>query len=191
MSTTPDPSVQERDTALAELTAKCLNLDAQIEALQETAQAKRQELRERFRAAHDKRFADVDYKRALVGAKTEHAVTVKTVVSFFVRAPNAATTHAVDKFISEPVAPDDTDRTKGTNMGPISEAERMLLGWVIGVHLLADPNAKRQEIEALAPYQRLRMVRGLPEDLIRRVAEECQLMQSWLNVVLEIELGNF
>ncbi len=185
---TPHPDVQERDTLIAGLTLKCASLDAQIEALQEKATDKRKELREHFRVAHDKRFADVDYKRALVGAKTEHAITVKGVVSFFIRPPTAAVTHAIDKFITEPV--DATDGTK-PNMGPVSEAESLVLAWVIGVHLLADPNAKRQEIEPLGCAQRLRMARGLPADLIRRVAEECNLMQSWLNVVLEIELGNF
>lgn len=185
------PDVQERNANLAELTAKLTHLDTQIEALSDAAKEKRRSLREAYRASHEKRFADVDYKRALVGAKAEHAITVKGVVAFFIRAPNAATTHAVDKFISEPVITDDVDRTKAINMGPVSEAERMLLAWVVGVHLLADASAKRQEIEALAPALRLRMVRGLPEDLIRRVAEECSLMQSWLNVVLEIELGNF
>lgn len=188
---TTDPNIQEREAALVELTAKLASLDAQIEALGEAAREKRRDLRSRYRAAHEKRFIDVDYKRALVGAKNEHAVTVAGVVSFFIRAPNAATVHGVDKFIAEPVITDEADRTKGTNMGPVSEAERMMLGWVVGVHLLADANAKRQEVEALSVGHRLRMVRGLPEDLIRRVAEECSLMQSWLNVVLEIELGNF
>jgi len=190
----PDPAqndVQERDNALAELTAKLAHLDTQIEALGEAAREKRKELRQTFREAHAARFADVDYKRALVGAKSEHAVTVKGVVSFFIRAPNAATTHAVDKFISEPLLVDEADRTKSVNMGPVGESERMLLGWVTAVHLLADPNAKRQEVEGLNVSHRLRMIRGLPEDLIRRVAEECGLLQSWLNVVLEIELGNF
>jgi hypothetical protein len=186
-----DPSVQERDNALAELTAKLANLDAQIEALGEAAQEKRKTLREKYREAHASRFADIDYKRALVGAKCEHAVTVKGVVAFFIRAPNAATTHAVDKFISEPLLPDPSDRTKSVSMGPVGEAERMLMGWVIAVHLLADPAAKRQEVEALSEAHRLKMIRGLPEDLIRRVAEEASLLQSWLNVVLEIELGNF
>ncbi|MFA6132492.1 MAG: hypothetical protein WC869_00595 [Phycisphaerae bacterium] len=186
-----DPNLAERNAALAELTAKLAHLDAQIEALGEAAQDKRRKLREEYRAAHEKRFSDVDYKRALVGAKNEHAVTVKGVVSFFIRAPNAATTHAVDKFIAEPVLQDETDKTKGTPMGPVTEAERMLMAWVVAVHLLADPSAKRQDIEQLSPGHRLRMVRGLPESLIQRVAEECSLLQSWLNVVLEIELGNF
>lgn len=186
---TPHPDVQERDMALAELTAKCASLDLQIEALQDTAKEKRRDLREAFRTSHEKRFADVDYKRALVGAKTEHAVTVKDVVSFFVRPPTAATIHTIDKFVAAPM--DVTDPKNPTDVGPISEAEHMVLAWVIGVHLLADPSAKRQEIEPLGCSQRLRMARGLPADLIRRVAEECNLMQSWLNVVLEIELGNF
>lgn len=185
----PDhPDVQERNTTLAALTVKCAALDAQIEALHDTAQEKRKDLRETFRTAHEKRFADVDYKRALVGAKTEHAVTVKGVVSFFIRPPTAAVTHAIDRFITDPV--DSSDVSKPVNLGPVSEAESMVLAWVIGVHLLADPNAKRQEIEPLGCAQRLRMARGLPADLVRRVAEECSLLQSWLNVVLETELGN-
>ncbi len=191
MTTADHPDVQERDKALAELTARLAHLDVQIEELGDKAKEKRRALRETFRKANEPRFADVDFKRALVGAKAEHAITIKGVVSFFVRAPNAATTHAVDRFISEPVIVDDADRTKSINVGPIAEAERTLMAWVVGVHLLADASAKRQDIEALSPAQRLRMVRGLPEDLIRRVAEECSMMRDWLNVTLEIELGNF
>jgi hypothetical protein len=188
---TQDPEVQAGQAALAEATAKLAALDAQIEALSDAARDKRGTLRTAFREAHSRRFADVDYKRALVGAKSEHAVTIPGVVSLFIRPPTAGVTHAVDKFISEPTVPDAVDATKAINMGPVSEAERMLLAWLVGVHLLADAGAKRQEVEGLAPGRRLQMLRGLPEDLIRRVAEEAGLLQSWLNVTLEIELGNF
>ncbi len=186
-----DPNVQAATAAVAEATAKLASLEAQIDALGNAARDKRKELRMAFREAHTQRFADVDYKRALVGAKSEHAITLPGVVSLFVRPPTAGTTHGVDKFISEPVVVDTTDATKSLNLGPVTDAERMLMAWLVGVHLLADPSAKRQDVDGLPPGKRLQMLRGLPEDLLRRVAEEAALLQSWLNVVLEIELGNF
>lgn len=190
-SDAPHPDVQKRNADVAELVAQLAVLDAKIEELGDKAKEKRQVMRHEFRAAHEARFSDIDYKRALVGAKCEHAVTVKDVVTFFIRSPSAATVYAVDKFIGEPVLPDEADRTKGVNMGPVSEAERIMLAWLVGVHLMADPTAKRQDMEALPPAHRLRAIRGLPENLLRRVADECMLLQSYLNVVLEIELGNF
>lgn len=186
-----DPAVQDLNAQTAEQVALLATLTAKIEALGEQAQEKRRELRETFRTAHVKRFADIDPKRALIGAKTEHELSIKDVVSFYLRPPTAATTHAVDKFISEPMVADPSDATKSINLGPVGEAERMLMAWLVGVHLRADTNAKRQEVDGLPPGRRLQMLRGLPEDLIRRVAEEAGLLQSWLNVVLEIELGNF
>lgn len=186
-----DPEVQDLTQQTAEQVALLATLTAKIEALGEQAQEKRRELRETFRESHVRRFADIDPKRALIGAKTEHELAIKEVVSFYLRPPTAATTHAVDKFISEPNVQDPADSTKTVHMGPIGEAERMLMAWLVGVHLKADVNAKRQEVDGLPPGRRLQMLRGLPEDLIRRVAEEAGLLQSWLNVVLEIELGNF
>lgn len=186
-----DPNIADRNAQNADLVAKLTALDSQIEALGEKAQEKRRELRTAFREANNARFADVDYRRALIGAKTEHSIAIKEVVAFFVRPPSSAVTHAVDKFISEPTVPDAADVTKAINLGPVSEAERALLGWMTAVHLLADPTGKRQEVDQLPPGRRLQMLRGLPEDLIRRVAEEAALMRDWLNVVLEIELGNF
>lgn len=193
MSTRPEiqQDVENRNTAIAEEVAKLALLDEKLEALQDAAREKRQALRLAYRDAHAAHFADVDPKRALVGAKCEHAISVAGAVAFFVRPPSAAALHTIDKFIADPVAPDEADQTKSLDLGPVTEAERTMLAWVVGVHLLADPNAKRQELEPLAPARRLKALRGLPDNLLRRVAEECVLLQSWLNVVLEIELGNF
>ena len=186
-----DPDVQNLNNQTAEQIALLATLEAKIEALGEKAQEKRQELREAFRDTHTKRFGDIDPKRALIGAKTEHVMELKDVVAFYLKPPTAATTHAIDKFIGEPVVTDAADATKSINMGPVSEVERVLMAWLTGVHLKADQNAKRQDIDTLPPGRRLQMLRGLPEDLIRRVAEEADLLRSWLNVTLEIELGNF
>lgn len=188
---TPDSDTQDLNNQMVEQVALLATLTAKVEALGEQAQEKRRELRETFREAHVKRFGDIDPKRALIGAKTEHELAIKDVVSFYLRPPTAATTHAVDKFIGEPNVADPADSTKSLSLGPVGEAERMLMAWLVGVHLRADVTAKRQEVDGLSPGRRLQMLRGLPEDLIRRVAEEAGLLQSWLNVVLEIELGNF
>ena len=183
-------SVQELNKQAVDLVAQIAGLTAKVEALSDDAAAKRRELRAAFRQAHEYRFNDLDAKRALIGAKTEHAITIAGTVSFFIRPPAMSTVHAVDAFIATPVLTD-TDPTKAVNMGPISEVERTLLGWVTGVQLLADPNSIRQDLQALSIGNRLKALRSLPEALLTRVADEASLLQNWLNVVLEIELGNF
>jgi hypothetical protein len=184
-------NVQNLNEATAEQIAILATLEAKLEALTEAAHEKRKEMRVAFREAHAKRFGDINPKHALIGAKCEHKIGIADVAAFFVRPPVGAVTHAVDTFIATPTYPDPADATKSLNMGPVSEAERMHLCWLIGVHLLADPNQKRQEIDGLPVWKRLQVIRSLPDDLTRRLAEEAALLQSYLNVTLEIELGNF
>jgi hypothetical protein len=173
---------------VAKVTAQLAATEQQLQALSDKAVAARKDLRNKWREANAKRFEDLDYKAALIGQPTEHTVVIGGATKFFLRPPTGAILHEVDKFITDPTVPLPGDPTKSASLGPVVEVERILMTWLVASQMAGGP---RQEILRLPPPHRLQAVRCLSEALAVRLAEECGVLRDWLNVVLEIELGNF
>ena len=158
-------------------------LDEKINALSVEMSEKRARLQEEYRRSYEKRFKGIDPKRALVGARAEHRIPVGGIATYTIVVPSGQRTHEVSKFVQE--APED--------LTPISQAEGILLGWLSEVQLHGSGGEADQPPQKLLEKpaaKRLQLIRALPEQTINRLAEECNTLQTWLNIILEQELGN-
>jgi hypothetical protein len=175
-------AIAEKSLTLAEAMKELARLEEQTAKMSDEVTLKRKAMRQRYSEMHAERFKDMDYKLALIGAKVDHVVSFKGVADFYIRPPSGAISHAVDAFIG----------TAG-ELGPITNAERILLCWLTGLQIThtSAGNTPKQELSGLAPKDKVAKLRALPEDLLHRLANECVELQQWLNVVLEIDLGNF
>ncbi|HSW50410.1 MAG TPA: hypothetical protein VLH09_09560 [Bryobacteraceae bacterium] len=145
-------------------------------------EAARKELQAEYRRQMDKRFADVHWARALAGAPCPHRVVFAGIAAYTIQAPTAARAHEVRSYLQKQADPATT------------EAERVVLEWGTGVQLLAE-SGEGKALPAiswvdLAPAELLVRLRGLPEVVIAKLADECLSMQTWLAGKLEENLGN-
>lgn len=175
---------------ITQLLAQAINDEQRLELLEEkinglsvaTAE-KRAKLQEEYRRNYETRFKDVDAKRALVGAPARHRIPISDIAAYTIAVPNGQRSHEVSKFIQN--APEE--------LTPISSGEGMLMAWLVEVQLGAGAGGEAQAPQKLAekpPAMRLQLIRALPEQTLNRLAEECNTLQVWLNIVLEQELGN-
>ena len=153
-------------------------LERQLDALSEETELKQEEARKAYLDRNSKRFSDVDPLRALTGAPVSHAISVGELVTYRVRPPVGSTTHSVRNFLQNP-----------GDLGPVSNEEGMLLGWLVEVQLHAD-EATPQDLAPLDMTTRLSLIRQLPAALVDRLADECLTLQTWLNVYLDQNMGN-
>ena len=175
-------AIAEKSLTLAEAIKELARLEEQTAKMSDEVTAKRKAMRQRYSEMHAERFKDLDYKLALIGAKVDHVVSCKGLADFYIRPPSGTTTHAVDAFIAS-----------AGDLGPITVAERQLLCWLTALQIThaSAGTAPKQDLSNLAPKDKVTKLRALPEDLLHRLADECLELQRWLNVVLEIDLGNF
>lgn len=153
--------------------------NTKILALTEEIAEKDRLMKERFRAKYAAKFENVNYKSALTGAKVKHPVKFSDAAIYFVCLPTGRAVAAVDAFVRNPVQND-------RKIDPPTRAESMVLQSLVSAQLTGQPE---RPIEGDIPTK-LAMLRELPAVLVDRLAEECATLQSWLNCVLELELGN-
>lgn len=177
---TPADIVQKQDQ-LKRLEIEAEKLDAQMAAMSDENKKKLDSLRSTFIDDNQKRFASVDVRAALLGGRAEHPITLMG-ATYFVAVPNSKTEQMVDTFVGE-VA---TNPDKRKLVGSISGGEMMLLQWLSGVQFNA--TTARAPIPP-SMEQKLEQLRALPAITVKRLAEECGLLQSYLNTVLEMNLG--
>lgn len=158
------------------LTARIDELTKRILSLQDESEARRLEMSQAFRDRFSKRYADLDVEKALSGYPAHHDVVVFGGV-YRLRPPKQDVVLAIDRFCASPEA---------TPLAPISAAERVLLSWFAGV----GTKAEMRDISISSLSDRLSMIRKLPEQLMAKLADECSSIDSYLSVVLELELGN-
>lgn len=164
---------------------KVTDLEAQIDlinqriaALEPARDLAQQNMRDAYKAKHAPKYQDLDVVKALAGAAVDHAFTAKGVATFYLRPPSKAHVASLLSLSSAnpPILIDTT--------------EQLLLTWVVGVHLLAQPGTTRVDLASLPAEKRLSMLRNLPELILNRVADEADALNTYLKVVLESELGN-
>lgn len=157
-------------------------------ALSDEEAERRKAMQKAFRAKHEKTFADVNFKHALIGGKVRHAITIANAAKYFVSLPTGETEHEVAKFVGNPVVK--TKDNSEVNVGPVTNTEQALLSCLVAVQLINDKNVPEQLLSGLPLSHRLTLIRQLPIATASRLADECMTMQALMNVVLELDLGN-
>jgi hypothetical protein len=162
-------------------------LELKVAALSDTAAEKRREAQQAFRAKNAKRFTDVDPAKALAGLPAAHVVTMAG-VGYHLKVPNGEQLRKVNAFSMDPVLKEGQGRdTKTTDMGPIAPVERILLVWLSGISI---PNQPIRTLADQSEAARLKFLRTLPAAVVGALASECETLDTYLTVVLELELGN-
>ena len=149
-------------------------LDMRIAALSEDNADAMNRGRLAFREKHAATFADVEVKKALVGWPVQHRVTIKDVFSLCIQPPKAKDMRAV-----EALDPSLTLRPH----------ETMLLAWVVSLDTSA-MGGPVVDLSATPLPKKLDYLRTLPELVLARLAETCADLNTYLNICLEIDLGN-
>jgi hypothetical protein len=162
-------------------------LELKVAALSDTAAEKRREAQQAFRARNAKRFTDIDPAKALAGLPATHAVTIAG-VSYHLKVPNGEALRKVNAFAMDPVLKEGSGRdTKTTDMGPVAPAERILLVWLSGISMTGQP---MRPVGDQPEAARLKFLRTLPFAVAAALATECETLDTYLTVVLELEMGN-
>jgi hypothetical protein len=154
-------------------------LDARIATLSEEGAEKVRAQSEAFLARHAPKYEGYDWKAALVGAQVTHTINIKGIVSFGVQLPSGTTVRAVQKWARSDEAKD---------LQPVTMQEATLLCWVRTV-ALADrgPSDITEKFPRLS--DRLMNLRALSDDLISKVSNDCETLQTWVNTQLELDPG--
>ena len=164
-------------------------LEQQHAALRLDATKQRREMQTTYRDSRADRYADFDWRASLCGAPVDFDVRVLD-LHFFVRPPSGARTRAVQRFAAQ-VTTDATPVGKDAKTGPlaalhpIAPHEAILLAW------LTSTQGVRQTIDVsmVPPEVLLGGLRDQPEQVLIKVATECEELQTWLSVQLELDGG--
>lgn len=151
-------------------------LDEQIDLHSDAAEDKRVQARKAAMEHYGREFQDFNWKAALAGGNVDAKISVAGVSDFLLRVPNGSVTDEVDKFV------------RGLK-DPVREEEKIALAWVVGVHNTA---AGAQPVQLLGQTleARLSQLRAWPRLVIDAVADRCITLNTWLQLVLEDQLGN-
>jgi hypothetical protein len=178
---------QERD--LNELIAK---YEQKIDVLSDTAAARRKKMQEEFRNVNAKKFSDIDIKKALVFGNARHAVPIGGMAKFVITVPTGSVVHAMQDFARGPKIVKDPSG-KEIDLSPLSDVEETLLVYLVGAQMIGENGANagpEQNMETMPPTMKLQAIRALPLSTAAAVANEANLLQAYLNAVLELEMGN-
>ncbi len=173
-----------KEQEIAKLEQTIAQMDIRIAALSETAEQKRTQAREAFRDKHKGRFADIDVAKALSGMPVTHKMTLAG-LTYSLRIPNGDHQREIQLFVQDPVVKTEGDKT--LDVGPISPSERQVLPWISGVATGAD---KARDLAGQPIAARLKLLRTLPALTVDALARECENLETYLSVTMELELGN-
>lgn len=190
--TEPDQQILEADLQLKQSELSSLEKQIQvmslrIAALSETAEQKRTEARQAYKDKHTKRFADLDVSRALAGFPAAHRLLMGG-VCYRLAVPNGEVQRQVNNFVQDPNI---KENDKVIDFAPISLPEQRVLAWLVGLTMSANGVEKDRDFSKDPIAVRLRLLRNLPIVTIDKLASECESMETFMSVSLELELGNF
>lgn len=163
--------------------------EVKVAALTEEVAQKRTEAQEKFRDKYAPRFKDIDTSLALIGMPQVHKVSIGGAV-YGIRPPSGEVVRQVDAFLLDPtvqaVRQADGSVSAAENLGPMSRDEDVLLKWLVSVQ---GPGQPERQIASNPIPQRLKLIRGLPALLLRSIAGECDTLDTYLGIVLELEIN--
>jgi hypothetical protein len=188
-----DPNLQVLEADVQAKTAEIANLEKTIQAmtlrvaaLSDTAEQKRTEARQAFKDKFTKRFAGFDVSRALAGFPTGHK-TVMGGVSYRLVVPNGESQRLVNNFVQDPTT---KVADKVVDFAPVSLPEQRVLAWLAGLTMASNGVEKDRDLSKEPITTRLSLLRNLPAITIEKLAGECDNLETFLSVSLELELGN-
>ena len=169
-----EDQVAQGQMEVADLEAELDRLSKRVLELGDAAEARRREMRSSFRKKHEGRYADLDVVKSLAGYPAHHTVTIFG-AQYRLSPPVQQSVAEVDRY----------SQTAAAELRPTT-SESMLLMWLSAV----GADGEFRDLKVLPPKDRLSNIRSLPEVILSKLAEECATLQTYLNVVLEEELGN-
>lgn len=175
--------VDQLQSDASDLQATVERLKAQILALSDEQDKLLNERRKGFKEKFDSRFKGVDVKAALIGATARWPLTFVGATYFF-ELPKGSVASDVDAFMRSPSS---TEKDVVTDWGRIEPEESILLKMLTGVQ---HPGQQETSFKGRPVYQRLRVLREMPQALIRALADRAATFESYLNCCLELELGS-
>lgn len=189
-----DPNQQVLEADLQAKTAEVAQMEKQIQAmtlriaaLSSTADQKRTEARQAFKDKFAARFAGFDVPRALAGFPTFHKTTMGG-VAYRLVVPNGEGQRQVNNFTQDPTI---KEADKVVDFAPVSLSEQRVLAWLAGLTMSSNGVEKDRDLSKESVAVRLRLLRNLPTITIDKLAAECDNLETFLSVSLELELGNF
>lgn len=174
------------------LTEEINKYELKIDALSEQAETKRRTMQQAFCSKHEKRYADIDKKKAFIYGDARHTVTIAKFAQFVLSVPVGNMIHAVEDFIRKPKPFKDPTTGKDADMGEVNHFERTLLVYLNSCVLLDNTGAPgpEQNLAAMPLVGKLQAIRSLPAATSSMLADEAMTMQTYLNAYLELEMGN-
>lgn len=187
-----DPKLAAAQGEIQSLEAQIQRYEAQIAVLTDDAAEKRKEAQEAFRAKHAKSFSDINVNNALTGAATVHTFPIGK-AKYSIRPPSGEVSRQVQNFMLSPIIKRKVDgKEVEDDIGPLSPVEVFALKWLVSVSLEVEGQpAQVRKLEDLAIPKRLELLRSLNEIALNHIADRAHNLESYLNVCLELELGNF
>lgn len=169
-----DPELASKLVQVTSAKERLSALEMRIAALSEDNAEAMTKGRLAFREKHAPTFADVDVKKVLVGFPVQHRVTIKDVFAVNIQPPTAKQMRAVEALdLALAVRPH----------------EAALLAWATEIDTTA-MGGQKVNIGSLELTKKLEYLRTLPDMVLARLAEVCVDLNTYLNVCLEIDLGN-
>jgi len=187
-----ETELKAKETDAKNLEQQIAATDARIAALTVESKAKRTAAQDAYIAAHKARFSDINPAMALIGAVAAHEVKLFG-AGYFLSPPNGEQARQIDVFVQAPVieVPATDGKTVRDDLGPVHPNEATLLQWLSAIQPPVEvANGQKRDISKYPIAQKLKMIRTLPVQLINRLAEECEILNTYLSVVMERELGN-
>lgn len=164
--------LHRKETELLEQKSK---LELRVSALSAEVDALRKDMQLAFRKKYEPRFSDINYKHALIGGRVKHTIKISDIAEYYVTLPSGKTWSEVAAFRK--------------TAADLTEAEYTLLAFLVGATMTA-ANAPTQDFSTYPLDKKLEVIRSMSTLMVQVVADECASLQAWLNVVLELELGN-
>ena len=168
--------------------AQLAKYEAQISALSQESADKRRKAQEAFRTKYAEMFKDVNVAAALSGAPAKHQFTIGY-ATYTVTPPTGELGRLVHSFTMSPLAKDKDGKEE--DVGPVTPAEMYLLKWLSSAALNKDGQTANRQFDNVSVAQKIKLARSLNETVMQHIAERCKNLETYLNVCLELDLGNF
>ncbi len=187
-----DPKLLAAQGEIQSLEAQLARYEAQIAVLTDDAAEKRKEAQAAFRDKHAKSFSDINVSNALTGAQTSHVFPIGK-AKYTLRPPSGEVARQVQNFVVNPITKTKVDgKDSEEDLGPLNQFEALALKWLSAVSLEVEgQTAQVRKLDDLDLPKRLKLIRSLNELVIAAIADRARNLEAYLNVCLELDLGNF
>lgn len=182
-ATQKEDEVRQLEKRISAATSQLERLNNQILDLSDEIDKTAYKRRTMFREKHKPKFEKLDTRAALLGGAVRWPVKLYDVL-YFLEIPKGGISSEVMKFTQHPVV---TEGDDVRDFAPIMPYEDILLRMLTGVQA---PGAHERTLSGRPIVDRLRFIRELPEVLLNSLANQGLILQNYLDICLELDLGN-